>query len=41
MSLVVWINSLALLLLNLALIAWVRIRFPDSPVGSVLNTVMG
>lgn len=41
MTFIVWIHSLALLLLNLSLIAWARIRFPDSHVGSVLNTIMG
>lgn len=41
MSFIVWIHSLALLILNLSLIAWARIRFPDSPIGSVLNTLMG
>lgn len=39
MSFIVWINSLALLILNLSLLAWVKLRFPDSAVGKVISTI--
>lgn len=41
MTLIVEIHFLAMLILNLCLMAWVRIRFPQSSVGSVLNTILG
>lgn len=40
MTLVVWIHSLAMLILNLSLLAWVKLRWPDSAVGSVINTIV-
>lgn len=40
MSFVVWINSLALLILNLSLLAWIKLRWPDSAAGSVINTIV-
>lgn len=39
MSFIVWIHSLALLILNLSLLAWVKLRFPDSSVGKVIGVI--
>lgn len=39
MSFVVWIHSLALLILNLSLLAWVKLRFPDSAAGKVISVI--
>jgi hypothetical protein len=39
MSFIVWIHSLALLLLNLSLLAWVKIRWPDSSIGKILSVI--
>jgi len=36
---VVWIHSLALLLLNLSLIAWVKLRWPDSAIGKIFAVI--
>jgi hypothetical protein len=39
-SFIVWIHSLALLVLNLSLLAWVKLRWPQSSVGSVVNVIV-
>jgi hypothetical protein len=36
---ITWINSLALLILNLSLIAWAKLRWPDSFVGKIASTI--
>lgn len=39
MSLVVELNFLALLILNLSLMAWIKLRWPDSSVGKILAVI--
>lgn len=39
MSFVVWIHSLALLILNLSLLAWVKLRYPDTSIGKIITTI--
>jgi hypothetical protein len=35
-----WIQSMALLILNLSLLAYIKIRYPESKIGSVINTIV-
>lgn len=37
---VTWVHSLAMLLLNLSLLAWIKLYWPDSAVGRVLNIIV-
>lgn len=37
---ILWLENLAFLILNLALLAYVKIRWPESAVGSVINTIV-
>lgn len=37
---VTWLHSLAMLVLNLSLLAWVKLYWPDSAVGRVLNVIV-
>lgn len=39
MSFVVWIHSLALLILNLSLLAFLKLKWPDSSVGKVISVI--
>lgn len=39
MTFITWINSLALLILNLSLLAFVKIRWPDSSFGKLFSTI--
>ena len=39
MTFITWINSLALLILNLSLFAWVKIRYPQSSLGKLFSTI--
>lgn len=39
MSFVVWIHSLALLVLNLSLLAFLKLKWPDSSVGKVISVI--
>jgi hypothetical protein len=39
MTFIVWLHSLALLLLNLSLLAWVKLRWPDSSFGKILAVI--
>lgn len=40
MSFIVWIHSLAMLILNLSLLAWVKLRYPDSSAGKIVATIV-
>jgi hypothetical protein len=35
-----WLHSLAMLILNLSLLAWIKLYWPDSAVGRVINTLI-
>lgn len=39
MTFIVWLHSLALLVLNLSLMAFVKLRWPDSSVGKVISVI--
>ena len=40
MTLVLWIHNLAWLILNLSLLLWLKVRFPDSVPGKVAGTLV-
>lgn len=40
MIFIAWLHSLAMLVLNLSLLAWVKLYWPDSAAGRVLNVIV-